>query len=125
MAALFGWDPGTVVLDQDVDLGSLGFDRDEHPSAAIFRGIVDEVAEHLVQILALDPNLGLMIAGDIDGDTFVKAVDGALNRLEALPHARARLRRRATADGAGSGEVVIDLTAHDQRFSDYGFVQVR
>ena len=35
-------------------------DRDEHPATAIFRGILNEVAEHLVEVLPLDADLGLV-----------------------------------------------------------------
>ena len=94
-SAPFRGNAGAVVLDLDVDQAALRLDGDEHPSAAIFGGILDEVAEHLVEVLALDPDLRPAVAGDIDGDAFVKAVDRALDRLEAFPHAtRANGRRR-------------------------------
>ena len=46
-----------VVLDQDVDHLAVRLDRDEHAAAAIFRGILDEVADHLVEVLPLDADL--------------------------------------------------------------------
>ena len=102
----------------------LGLDRDEHPAATIFRGILDQVADHLVQVLALDPRLRAVIAGDIDGDVLVQAVDRSLHRLDALPHGCARLRRGAPADGPRPGEMVIDLATHDGDFADHRRVQV-
>ena len=44
------------------------FDRHEHAAAAIFGGILDQIAEHLVEILPLDPDRRLLVAGEIDGD---------------------------------------------------------
>ena len=56
-----------VVLDLDVDHAfSVGIDGDEHAAAAIFRGILDQVAEHFVEVLALDPRPARVIAGDVD-----------------------------------------------------------
>src|SRR6476620_7568538 len=80
---------GSVVLNKDVGDRALGLDGHEHPSAAIFRGILDQVAEHFVEVLALDPDLRLMVAGDVDRDAFVESIDGALDSLQALPHRRA------------------------------------
>ena len=115
---------GSVVLDLDVDMPLLGLDGDEHSAAAIFGGILDQVADHLVQVLALDPHLRAVVAGDVDGDVLVQAVDRALHRLEALPHGCPRLRRGAPADGARPGEMVIDLAAHRRRLADHRRVEV-
>ena len=116
-AALFRRDSGAVVLDQDIDLGALRLDRHEHPPATIFGGILDEVAEHFVEVLALDPDLRLMIAGDVDRDALMEPVDRALDRLEADPHARAGLSRGAPADRPRPGEMMVDLAAHHERFA--------
>ena len=35
----------------------LRLDRHEHPAAAIFGGILDQIAEHFVEVLALDADL--------------------------------------------------------------------
>ena len=99
-------------------------DGHEHPAAAIFRGILDQVAEHFIKVLALDPDLGAMVAGDVDGDVLVKPVDRALHRLQALPHRRSRLRGGAAADGAGAGEVVVDLAPHHRGFAADRVVEV-
>ena len=45
-----------------------GLDRDEHPAAAIFGGILDEIAEHFVEVLALDADFDGLVAGEVDGD---------------------------------------------------------
>ena len=107
-----------------ISTGRLALDRDKHASAAIFRGILDEVAEHLVEVLPLDPDLGLLIAGDIDGHAFVKPVDRALDRLEAFPHARPRMGGGAASDRARPGEMVVDLAAHDERLAADGVGEV-
>ena len=65
-------------------------DRHEHPAAAIFGGILDQVAEHLVEVLPLDPDLRLLVAGDVDGDVLVEPVDGALRPPRALSQTGAR-----------------------------------
>src|SRR3954447_3944379 len=88
LAATLGRDTRSVVLDQDVDLLRPWLDRHEHAAAAIFGGILDEVAEHFVKILAFNPDLRAVIAGDVDGDALVKAVHSALHRLEAFPDRR-------------------------------------
>ena len=106
-------DAGAVVLDQDLgeSVGG-GLDRHEHAAAAIFGGILDQVAEHFVEVLALDADFDGLVAGKVDGDLAVKRVDRALDRLGAFPHDDARLDRGAAADGAGAGEVMVDLAAH-------------
>src|SRR4249919_2023959 len=111
-APLFLGDTRPVVLDQDIDHAAFRFDGDEYAAAAIFGGILHEVAEHFVEVLALDAHLRLMIARDVDGDSLMQPVDRALDGLEAFPHRRSRLRRRASADGASPREMVIDLAAH-------------
>ena len=63
-----------------------GLDRHEHAAAAIFGGILDEVAEHFVEVLALDADLDGLVAGEVDGDLVVERVDRALDRLGAVPH---------------------------------------
>ena len=57
--------------------------------------------------------------------SFVEPVDGALDGLEAFPHARARLSRRAAADRTGAGEMMVDLAAHHQSLAADGVDQVR
>ncbi len=104
---------------------ALRLDRHEHPAAAIFGGILDEVAEHLVEVLPLDPDLRLVIAGDVDRHPFVQPFDRALHRFQAVPDARSRLRRRAAADRSRAGEVVVDLPAHHQRLAADGVGKVR
>ena len=99
-------------------------DGHEHAPAAVFRGILDEVAEHFVEILALHPDLGGTVAGDVDGDAFMHPLDRALDGLQALPHPCAGLGRGAAADGARAGEVVIDLAAHHRRLSAHDIVQL-
>src|SRR6478672_4684146 len=47
LAATFLGNSWAVILDEDVHFRSLWLDRYKHPSAAIFGGIFDEVAEHL------------------------------------------------------------------------------
>ena len=83
----------------------LRLDRHEHAAAAIFRGIFDQVAEHFVEVLALDPDLRLVVAGDVDGDVLVEPVDRALDRFEALPHASRAPgpRRGGRSRGRGRG----------------------
>src|SRR4051812_36654756 len=78
IAQLFG-NPGPVILDLNVDLPTLGLDRHEHAAAAIFCGILDQVAEHFVDILALDPDLHPAVARNVHGDVLVEAVDCALD----------------------------------------------
>ena len=95
--------PGPSSSTRISTIGALGLDRHEHPAAAIFGGILDEVAEHFVEVLALDPDLRLVIAGDVDGDVLVQPVDRALDGLEAFPHARARLGRRRGGRSPGRG----------------------
>jgi hypothetical protein len=51
-------------------------------------------------------------------------VDRALHRLQAFPHAGAGLGRGAAADGAGAGEVVVDLAAHGGRLAADGVVKL-
>ena len=65
----------------------LVLDGHEHPAAAIFGGILDQIAEHFVEVLALDADLGLAVAGDVDGDALVHPLDRALDRFEAVPDA--------------------------------------
>ena len=49
----------------------IALDRHEHPAAAIFCGVFDQVTEHFIQVLALDPDLCRPVAGDVHGDAFV------------------------------------------------------
>src|SRR5690242_1700533 len=65
-----------------------------------------------------------MVAGDVDGDAFVKAVERALNCLEAVPYASARLDGGAAADRPGAGKVMVDLPAHDRRLATDGVCEV-
>ena len=67
---------------------------------------------------------GLLVAGDVDGDVLVEPVDRALDRLEAVPDRRAGLGRGAAADGAGAGEMVVDLAAHRRRLAADGVGEV-
>ena len=90
----------------------MAFDGDEHPAVAIFGGILDEVADHLVEILPLDPDFGLLVASDVDGDILVKPVDSPLDRIDAIPHAGSRLARRAASDRPCAGEMMVDLAPH-------------
>ena len=99
-------------------------DRHEHAAGAVFRGIVDEVAEHLVEVLPFDPDLRLVVAGNVDGHALVEPVDCALHPFEALPHDCARMRRCAAPDGAGTREMVVDLAAHHRRLADHRLVEV-
>jgi hypothetical protein len=104
-----------VILDLDLDAFRSVADGDEDTPAAIFRGVFHEVAEHLVQILALDAHGGILVAGKIDGDMLVEPVDGPFDRLKRGPDFRARLGAGAAADRAGAGEMVVDLAAHRRR----------
>src|SRR5207253_4324818 len=58
-------DSGAVVLHLHLDAFGRVMDGDEDPAAAIFRGILDQVAEHFVQILALDAHGGLLVASEV------------------------------------------------------------
>src|SRR3954466_10900968 len=60
LALLLG-DAAAVVLDLDLDALGVGLPRHKARAAAIFGGVLDEVAEHLVQILALDPDRGRLV----------------------------------------------------------------
>src|ERR671913_506242 len=115
---------GPVVLDQHVDHLAARLDGHEHAAAAVFCGILDQIADHLVEVLALDPHLRLAVPGDVDGDVLVQPVERALDGLEALPHQRARLGRCPAADGARPGEVVVDLAAHHRRLPAHGVREV-
>jgi hypothetical protein len=46
-------DAGAVVLDLDLHPFGRGADRDEDPALAIFGGVLNEVAEQLVEVLPL------------------------------------------------------------------------
>src|SRR5206468_11643354 len=46
-----------VVLDLDVNLSVFGFDRHEHAPSAVFGGVFDQVADHLVEVLTFDAHL--------------------------------------------------------------------
>ena len=96
---------------------SLRLDRHEDAAAAIFGGIFDEIADHLVEVLPLDPDLRVLVAGDVDGDVLVQPVDGALHRLDAFPDAGARMGRSAAADRPGAREMMVDLAPHDRRLA--------
>src|SRR5690606_8934345 len=61
LALGFG-DAAPVILDLDLDAFGRGLHRHEHAAAAIFGGILDQIAEHFVEILALDPNDRLLVA---------------------------------------------------------------
>src|SRR5437868_7711040 len=50
-------DAWAIVLDQDVDLLTLGLDGHEDASATVFGGILDEIAEHFVEVLPFDAHL--------------------------------------------------------------------
>jgi len=118
-------DAGPIVLDKDVDILVPWLDRHEHSPAAIFGGILNKIAEHLVEVLPLDTHLRLVVARNIDGDALVEPVDGPLDGLEALPDASARLRGSAPSNRARPRQVMVDLAAHNQRFPADGVGKVR
>ena len=66
----------------------------------------------------------LLVAGEVDGDVLVEPVDRALDRFEAVPDRGAGLGRGAAADGAGAGEMVVDLAAHRRRLAADGVGEV-
>ena len=57
-------------------------------------------------------------------DFRIEPGDRALDRLDALEHVGARMAHRAAADGAGAGEVVVDLAAHRRRLAQHGLVEI-
>ena len=99
-------------------------DGHEHAAAAIFGGIFDQIAEHFVQILALDPHRRLLVAGEIDGDVRIEPRDRPLDRLQRRPDRRAGMGGGAAADRAGAGEMVVDLAAHRRRLADHGRAEI-
>ena len=100
-------------------------DRHEHAAAAIFCGILDQVSDHLVEVLSFDSDLRLFVAGDVDRDVLVEPVDGALDRVDAFPHRRPGMGGGAAADRPGAGQVMVDLPPHHRRFAADGLVEVR
>jgi hypothetical protein len=117
-------DSAAIVLDDYVDIGIVLLDRDEDPAVSIIRGNFDKVAENLVEVQPLDPDHGGLVAGDVDRDPFVKTVDRALNRADAVPDDGARLRRSSPSDRPCTREMVIDLPPHQRCLADHGVVEV-
>ena len=91
---------------------------------AIFGGVLDQIAEHLVEVLPLDPDLRVLVADDVDRDVGVEGRHRPLDRLDAVPHGRPGLGRGAAADRPGAGEVVVDLAPHHRGLADHRIVEV-
>ena len=61
VVALLLGNAAAVVLDLDLDAFRRRLHGHEDAAAAIFGGILDQIAEHLVEILALDPDRRLLV----------------------------------------------------------------
>ncbi len=121
---MFLGDAGAVVLDQEFDEPGLRADRHEHAAAAIFRGVLDQIAQHLIEVLPLDMHRQIVRAVDVDADMAVQRPDRAFDRFQARPDLRPAVRRPAPADRAGAGEVMIDLAAHRARLADHRLAEI-
>src|SRR3546814_12190237 len=55
-------DAGAVILHLDLDAVRRALDRHEDAAAAIFGRVLDEVAEHLVQVLTFHADGGALVA---------------------------------------------------------------
>ena len=100
-AALRLGDADAVVLDQDLDEAGLRADRHEHAAAAIFGGILDQIAEHLVEILPLDMRPAASLSPvDVDADIGDRAARPRARPLRGSARHRrgcAPMPRRPTA----------------------------
>src|SRR3546814_20506600 len=105
-------DAGAVILHLDLDAVRRALDRHEDAAAAIFGRVLDEVAEHLVQVLTFHADGGALVAGEIDGDVFIEARPRPLDGLHPRPDLRPRLGAGAAADGARAGAMVFAMPAH-------------
>src|SRR5690606_11064043 len=114
--ALVGRDAGAVVLNLDLNRAGIPAYGREHAAAAIFGGIFDEVAEHLVEILPFDPGHRLLVAGEVDGDILIKPADRALDRFQRRPDRRPRLGAGPPSDRPCPRQMVVDLAPHRRRF---------
>jgi hypothetical protein len=62
-------------------------DGHEYPPMAIFGGILDQVAEHFVEVLAFDLHLGPLSPAMSIVTLLIEPVDRSLDRLDAVPDA--------------------------------------
>src|SRR3546814_17049922 len=113
-------DAGAVILHLDLDAVRRALDRHEDAAAAIFGRVLDEVAEHLVQVLTFHADGGALVAGEIDGDVFIDARNRPLDGLQRRPDLGPPPAAGAAADGAGRGGMGIDRPAHGGRYAGEG-----
>src|SRR3546814_21164740 len=98
-------DAGAVILHLDLDAVRRALDRHEDAAAAIFGRVLDEVAEHLVQVLTFHADGGALVAGEIDGDVFIAARPRTLDGLQRRPD----LQERKSGVWGKSGRGRVDL----------------
>ena len=89
-------------------------DVDDHPRPRPLARVVEEVAEHLVEILALAAEgvIRRYLHVDREAPAGVEALERAGQTLARLEDRRARARRRARRRRARMREVVVDLPLH-------------
>ena len=98
--------------------------RHKHTAAAIFGCILDQIAEHFVQILPFNASGQRLVARHIEPDMRIKPPNRALDRFQARPYFRTAMAVSAPPDSARAGKMVIDLPPHRCGFADHGVRQV-
>ncbi len=119
---VIGCETRPIVIDGDVKPILTPLRPHFDARAAPFAGVIDEIAQHLLQILALAAKHQARLANDLDGDAAiaVKTKQRAPKILDRRGHLGADADDAARGGRARPRQVVIDLAAHRRDLPAHG-----
>src|SRR3546814_3128612 len=113
-AVTFG-DARSVILHNKLDHIVVLHDGHKDAAPAIFGGVLDQIAQHFIQVLPFHANYGCLVSVNVQSHIRIEPAYRPLHSDQARPDFGPAMRRPSPTHRARAGEVMVNLTSEERR----------